>query len=106
METNWIGIDVSKDWIDVGFLAQKEVARFGQSELEAAVERVVSETPELVVLEATGGYEAPVVSALARAKVPTVVVNPRQVPDSWTKTGDPESTKGESVTPDACKADT
>lgn len=38
-------------------------------------------TPTLVVLEATGGYEAPVVAALAVAGLPVVVVNPRQVRD-------------------------
>ena len=37
--------------------------------------------PTLVVLEATGGLEAPLAAALAAAKVPLAVVNPRQVRD-------------------------
>ena len=35
----------------------------------------------LVVLEATGGYEAPVAAALAAAGLPVAIVNPRQVRD-------------------------
>ena len=37
--------------------------------------------PALVVLEATGGYEADVAAAVALAGVPVAVVNPRQVRD-------------------------
>ncbi|MGH8772073.1 MAG: IS110 family transposase [Burkholderiales bacterium] len=36
---------------------------------------------ELVVLEATGGYESLLVARLVETKFPTVVVNPRQVRD-------------------------
>ena len=36
---------------------------------------------ELIVLEATGGYELLAVAALAAAGLPVIVVNPRQVPD-------------------------
>ena len=37
--------------------------------------------PALVLLEATGGLELPLVAALAAAALPVVVVNPRQVRD-------------------------
>jgi transposase len=46
----------------------------------------------LVVLEATGGYERPIVAELLEANLPVVVVNPRQVRDfargmgQWAKT--------------------
>ena len=50
---------------------------------EAGIEELVSrlETlkPAIVLLEATGGLELPLVAALAAAKLPVVVVNPRQV---------------------------
>jgi transposase len=42
---------------------------------------------KLIVLEATGGYELLVVSALAAAQLPVVVVNPRQVRDFARATG-------------------
>ena len=43
--------------------------------------------PDIVVLEATGGLEVSVVSELAAAQLPVVVVNPRQVRDFARATG-------------------
>ena len=45
------------------------------------VAHVQALAPALVVLEATGGYEADVAAALALAGLPVAVVNPRQVRD-------------------------
>jgi len=45
------------------------------------VERLRVLAPRRIVLEATGGFEAAVVAALAAAGLPVVVVNPRQVHD-------------------------
>jgi transposase len=44
-------------------------------------------SPALIVLEATGGYETPLVAALAAAGLPVVVANPRQVRDFAKATG-------------------
>src|SRR4029453_17009211 len=44
-------------------------------------------TPPLIVLEATGGLERAVTSALAAAGLPVVVVNPRQARDFARATG-------------------
>jgi transposase len=49
--------------------------------MSARVTSTSTSDPERVLLEATGGYEAPVVAALATAGLPVVVVNPRQVRD-------------------------
>ena len=46
-----------------------------------------SDSPSLIVLEATGGYEMACVAALALAQLPVVVVNPRQVRDFARATG-------------------
>ena len=50
---------------------------------EAGIPQLVSEMktlgPSLVLLEATGGLELPLVAALAAEALPVVVVNPRQV---------------------------
>jgi len=43
--------------------------------------------PQLVVMEATGGYETIVASALAAARLPLAVVNPRQIRDFARATG-------------------
>lgn len=57
------------------------------SGLAALVERLVGLRPELVVLEATGGFEVTVAAALAAAGLPLAVVNPRQIRDFARATG-------------------
>ena len=79
----FVGIDVSKDRLDVHVLPSEEafaVARHGEG-LEQLVERLRALPAVLVVLEATGGYETVVAAALAAAALPLVVVNPRQIRD-------------------------
>lgn len=82
----FLGIDVSKDVLDVATRAQ-EIAPFrvrrDEEGLRELVERLVSaETKiKLIVLEATGGIERDVVAVLAAAKLPVAVVNPRCVRD-------------------------
>lgn len=49
--------------------------------------RLQSLQPTLVVVEATGGLEVSLVAALAEAKLPVAVVNPRQVRDFARATG-------------------
>jgi transposase len=56
----------------------------GIRELVARCHRLV---PTLIVLEATGGYEAALVAALATAGLPVVIANPRQVRDFAKATG-------------------
>jgi transposase len=78
-----LGIDVAKDTVE---LASEPAGLSGPFSTDpaglAALLRVVQAQPvTLVVVEATGGYEAPVVAALATAGVPVAVVNPRQVRD-------------------------
>ena len=55
--------------------------------IAATVDRVRALAPSLIVLEATGGYETPLVAALAAAGLPVVVANPRQVRDFAKATG-------------------
>ena len=49
--------------------------------------RVRALQPALLVAEATGGYERAAIAALAAARVPVVVANPRQVRDFARATG-------------------
>jgi transposase len=77
----FIGIDVSKDRLDVHVRPSGEffaVARDGE-ELERLADRLRALAPELVVLEATGGFEIAVAAAVAGAGLPLAVVNPAQV---------------------------
>jgi transposase len=79
----YVGIDVSKARLDIAVRPGTETWTVAPDEagLAALVKRLTALAPALVVLEATGGLEAPVVSALAAAGLPVVVVNPRQVRD-------------------------
>jgi len=76
-----IGIDVSKAALDSHLLPDESRARFDNT--AEGHERLVawagSHQPQRIVLEASGGYELPVVAALASAGLPVIVVNPRQV---------------------------
>ena len=77
----FVGIDVSKENLEVWILPQEEGKGFSQSEEGWALisQCLQSFSPRLVVLEATGGLERGVVAALAVRGLPVVVVNPRQV---------------------------
>lgn len=76
-----IGIDVAKAELVVASRPSGEVWTVPNDDggVRALVERLRPLAPELLVLEATGGYERLVVVALAAAGLPVVVVNPRQV---------------------------
>jgi transposase len=74
------GIDVSKDHLDAHVRPDGTAFRAAADEAgdAAVVARLAAAGPALIVLEATGGYEAPVAAALAAAGLPVAVVNPRQ----------------------------
>lgn len=84
-----IGIDVAKAELVVGSRpdGQRWTVANDERGVRSLVDRLREETPELIVLEATGGYELLCVGALAAAALPVVVVNPRQVRDFARATG-------------------
>ena len=85
----FVGIDVAKDRLDVHVLPTGEafaVPRDGEG-LDRLVERLGRQPPTLIVLEATGGFEVTVAAALAAARLPLAVVNPRQIRDFARATG-------------------
>jgi transposase len=79
----YVGIDVAKAQLDVAIHPQDEHWQLANDENGSAelAKRLQQLTPELIVLEATGGLEAAVTGVLAAAALPVVVVNPRQVRD-------------------------
>jgi transposase len=85
----FVGIDVAKAKLDVAVRPLEEQVTVSHNErgLEELVTRLRVGAPALIVLEATGGYELPVVRALVAAALPVVVVNPRQVRDFAKATG-------------------
>lgn len=84
-----IGIDVAKVELVVAARPAEERWTVANDErgLRTLVERLRQQPPELIVLEATGGYELLCVAALSAAGLPVVVVNPRQVRDFAKATG-------------------
>jgi transposase len=86
----YVGIDVAKATLDVAVHPTGARWTLAYTEREVAglvTRRLTGLAPALVVLEATGGLEEPLVGALAAAGLPVVVVNPRQVRDFAKATG-------------------
>ena len=84
-----VGIDVAKAALDVAVRPQGAAQRLandaaGIAELVAWLQAL---KPQLIVIEATGGYEAPLVAELGLVSLPVAVVNPRQVRDFARATG-------------------
>jgi transposase len=79
----YVGIDVSKAFLDVACLPDGSSIRITHDEagMSGLVERLSQERPSLVVLEATGGLETQLASRLAAVGLAVAVVNPRQVRD-------------------------
>src|SRR5690625_7349700 len=88
-EVIYAGVDVSKETLDValhpsGEYWQEKNDEAGRTRLIARLENV---SPELVVLEATGGFERTAATALTVAALPVAVINPRQVREFARATG-------------------
>jgi transposase len=85
----FIGIDVAKAQLDIAIRPSGErwAVPHDAGDIMTLVERLQALHPALIVLEATGGWERAVTSALATAGLPVVVVNPRQVRDLARATG-------------------
>jgi transposase len=86
---SFIGLDVAKATLDYACRPTGGAGTVPNDDqgIRALVERLSPHQPTLIVLEATGGYEAAVVAALATAGLPVVVANPRQVRDFARATG-------------------
>lgn len=87
--SEYVGVDVSKSWLDVAFAEQGSVVRVANdaSSIQGLVGQLKAAQPERIVLEATGGLEKALVRALREQALPVVVVNPRQVRDFARATG-------------------
>jgi transposase len=85
----FVGIDVAKDRLDVHLRPSGEAWAVGRDAagLATLVERLAATSPQLVVLEATGGFEVTAAAALVAARLPLAVVNPRQIRDFARATG-------------------
>jgi transposase len=84
-----VGIDVAKGHLDIAVRPSGEQWRveYNEEGLAGLVQRMKEIGVELVVMEATGGYEVEVATVLAIAGIGVAVVNPRQVRDFAKSTG-------------------
>jgi transposase len=85
----FVGIDISKARLDVAMrpTGERESVANDKAGIKALIKRLANIPSTLIVLEATGGFERPVMHALVSADLPVVVVNPRQVRDFAKATG-------------------
>ncbi|MGO7905987.1 IS110 family transposase [Rhizobium leguminosarum] len=76
-----VGIDVSKERLDVAILPQGEVFAVGNDHagIDELVERLKGIGVDAIALEATGGFEMLAVAGLSSAGLTVLVVNPAQV---------------------------
>lgn len=86
---DWVGVDVAKAEL---VIATEEGEPWSVANDPAGIRKLMHEMrrldPQLIVLEATGGYETAVAGELAAADLPVVVTNPRQVRDFARATGE------------------
>lgn len=94
-EKIWVGIDVSKDALDVYVLPQGLILQQPNTEIgvQALIKQLQPITPSLVVVESTGGLERTLVSGLQTATIPVAIANPRKVKGFATALGKAKTDK-------------
>src|SRR4030067_1742132 len=82
-KTSYIGIDIAKDSMEVAIHEGKEGWNFTNDEsgLASLITNLKKLSPSLIVMEATGGYEATIAAELHSRGFPVVIVNPRHIRD-------------------------
>ena len=88
-EEIYVGIDVSKAQLDIAVRPTQDQWNYPNSNpgIARLTKRLNRLNPQLIVLEATGGYEIPLTAALAAGQLPVVVINPRHARDFARSTG-------------------
>jgi len=77
----FVGIDVSKRWLEVGVHGENESRKIGNDPdgYATLLEEMKALQPRLIVFEATGGYESRAVKVLSEAQFAVAVANPTRV---------------------------
>lgn len=88
-QEQFVGIDVSKDQLDIAVAPKGETFSVTNDEtgIKRLVRRLRALSPALVVLEATGNLEYQAAAALAAERIPLRVINPRQAREFAKATG-------------------
>ncbi len=77
----YVGIDVGKTWLDIALWGSEAVWRVSNDDEGVAkiMARVATIEPQLIAVEATGGYEQLLVQSMLLNSLPVAVVNPTRV---------------------------
>jgi transposase len=80
-EKNYVGVDISKDYLDIAVAGYIDKWRFGnnQTGIKKAIKEFKKKSPVMVVFESTGGLEIDLWLALNEAGIDAAPVNPRQI---------------------------
>lgn len=91
-----VGVDVGKAMLDVGIHGEAKVQRFHNTpaDIRRLVRQLAKRGEVRIVVEATGGYEEPVLEACAEAGLWVTRINPRQARDFARATGQLAKTDG------------
>jgi transposase len=83
MSDSFVGIDISKDSLDVHVLPGdfRKTYPYEKKAVKALIKQLKQIAPQLIVMEATGGYETSIAVQLADAGLNAAIVNPRQIRD-------------------------
>jgi transposase len=89
VEEIFVGIDISKAWLDVAVHEQEEMFRVSNEAagIGSLLKRLKKQKPTLIVVEPTGGFEMLLVAELSQAGLPIAVVNAKRVRDFARATG-------------------
>lgn len=89
MSGTYIGIDISKDRLDVAVIPTREKwwCKNDEAGIGKAVNKLKKLSPDLIIMEPTGGYEAAVAAALSTEGLRVAIVNARQIRDYARATG-------------------
>jgi transposase len=77
----FVGVDVSKAELEIGVIPESKTWKVSNDcqGIQQLIDNLVTLSPSVIVIEATGGYETLVASSLATAQLPVVVINPRHI---------------------------
>lgn len=80
-EKTFVGIDVGKTWLDMAVYGKAGCERFGNDDqgIKRMLNRIAQTNPDLIVIEASGGYERDLVKAIMEKGYPISVANPTRV---------------------------
>jgi len=94
-EKTGVGIDVSKEMLDLYILPQGLTLQQPNSDvgIQSLIEQLHPLSPSLVVVESTGGLERSLVSGLQSATIPIAIANPRKVKGFATALGKAKTDK-------------